>query len=50
MLFLGLRLGIAGSLAWGLLVGVREGYAYATTSPRLPFSLARPRPPSLSGP
>jgi cell division protein FtsQ len=34
MLFLGLRLGIAGSLAWGLLVGVREGYAYATTSPR----------------
>lgn len=33
-LFLGLRLGIAGSLAWGLLVGVREGYAYATTSPR----------------
>lgn len=34
VLFLGLRLGIAGSLAWGLLVGVREGYAYATTSPR----------------
>lgn len=33
-LFLGLRLGIAGSLAFGLLVGVREGYAYATTSPR----------------
>jgi cell division protein FtsQ len=33
-LFVGLRLGIAGSLAWGLLVGVREGYAYATTSPR----------------
>ncbi len=33
-LFLGLRVGIAGSLAWGLLVGVREGYAYATTSPR----------------
>lgn len=33
-LFLGLRIGIAGSLAWGLLVGVREGYAYATTSPR----------------
>jgi cell division protein FtsQ len=33
-LYLGLRLGIAGSLAWGLLMGVREGYAYATTSPR----------------
>ncbi|MCX4242131.1 cell division protein FtsQ/DivIB [Paraliomyxa miuraensis] len=33
-LHLGLRLGIAGSVAWGLLVGVREGYAYATTSPR----------------
>ncbi len=33
-LYMGLRLGIAGSLAWGLLVGVREGYAYATTSPR----------------
>lgn len=33
-LTLGLRLGIAASLAWGLLVGVREGYAYATTSPR----------------
>jgi cell division protein FtsQ len=33
-LYLGLRLGIAGSLSWGLLVGVREGYAYATTSPR----------------
>ncbi|MCA9711899.1 MAG: FtsQ-type POTRA domain-containing protein, partial [Myxococcales bacterium] len=33
-LHLGLRLGIVGSLAWGLLVGVREGYAYATTSPR----------------
>ncbi|MCH9686767.1 MAG: FtsQ-type POTRA domain-containing protein [Deltaproteobacteria bacterium] len=31
---LGLRLGIAGTLAWALLVGVREGYAYATTSPR----------------
>lgn len=29
-----LRLSIAGTLAWGLLVGVREGYAYATTSPR----------------
>lgn len=33
-LYMGLRLGIAGSLAWGILVGVREGYAYATTSPR----------------
>lgn len=33
-LHLGLRLGIAGSVAWGLLLGVREGYAYATTSPR----------------
>ncbi|MEM9459208.1 MAG: FtsQ-type POTRA domain-containing protein [Myxococcota bacterium] len=33
-LYLGLRLGIAGSVAWGVLVGVREGYAYATTSPR----------------
>lgn len=33
-LFIGLRMGIAGSLAWGLLLGVREGYAYATTSPR----------------
>jgi cell division protein FtsQ len=31
---LGLRLGIAGSVAWGVLVGAREGYAYATTSPR----------------
>ncbi len=31
---LGLRLGFAGTLAWALLVGVREGYAYATTSPR----------------
>ncbi|MEM7152937.1 MAG: FtsQ-type POTRA domain-containing protein [Myxococcota bacterium] len=29
-----LRLGIVGTLAWGLLVGVKEGYAYATTSPR----------------
>lgn len=31
---LALRLSIAGTLAWGLLVGVKEGYAYATTSPR----------------
>ncbi|MCA9654823.1 MAG: FtsQ-type POTRA domain-containing protein [Myxococcales bacterium] len=34
VLGLALRLSIAGTLAWGLLVGVREGYAYATTSPR----------------
>ena len=34
VLGLALRLSIAGTLAWGLLVGVRESYAYATTSPR----------------
>lgn len=34
MLGLALRVSVAGTLAWGLLVGVREGYAYATTSPR----------------
>jgi cell division protein FtsQ len=28
------RLGLAGGLAYGALVGVREGYEYATTSPR----------------
>jgi cell division protein FtsQ len=28
------RLAVMGTLAWGLLVGVREGYDYATTSPR----------------
>ncbi len=31
---MGLRLGITGTVAWALLVGVREGYDYATTSPR----------------
>lgn len=30
----GVRLAVMGTLAWGLLVGVREGYDYATTSPR----------------
>lgn len=29
-----LRLAIVATMAWGVLVGVREGYAYATTSPR----------------
>jgi cell division protein FtsQ len=29
-----LRVGIVGGLAYGALVGVREGYEYATTSPR----------------
>jgi cell division protein FtsQ len=28
------RLGLAGGLAYGVLVGAREGYEYATTSPR----------------
>lgn len=28
------RIAVMGTLAWGLLVGVREGYDYATTSPR----------------
>ena len=31
---LALRLGIMGTLTYGLLVGVREGYGYATSSPR----------------
>jgi cell division protein FtsQ len=31
---LGVRLAVMGTLSWGLLVGVREGYDYATTSPR----------------
>ncbi|MBX7078837.1 MAG: FtsQ-type POTRA domain-containing protein [Nannocystaceae bacterium] len=30
----GVRLGLCAALAYGVLVGVREGYAYATTSPR----------------
>lgn len=30
----GVRAAIAGGVVYGLLVGVREGYAYATTSPR----------------
>ena len=28
------RLALAGGLAWGLLVGAQQGYAYVTTSPR----------------
>lgn len=31
---IGTRLAITGTVAWALLVGVREGYDYATTSPR----------------
>lgn len=34
VLAIALRASIVGTMAWGLLVGVREGYAYATTSPR----------------
>jgi cell division protein FtsQ len=30
----GLRVAVMSTVAWGLLVGVREGYDYATTSPR----------------
>lgn len=30
----GLRLAVMSTVAWGLMVGVREGYEYATTSPR----------------
>ncbi|MEZ4380611.1 MAG: FtsQ-type POTRA domain-containing protein [Nannocystaceae bacterium] len=28
------RLAVAGGLAWGLLIGAQQGYAYVTTSPR----------------
>ncbi|MBL4689290.1 MAG: FtsQ-type POTRA domain-containing protein [Nannocystaceae bacterium] len=31
---IGLRLAISGTVAWALLAGAREGYDYATTSPR----------------
>lgn len=39
-----LRLGICVGLAYGVLVGVREGYAYATTSPRFEVRALEFRP------